>query len=306
MIWGLRVEDFDQLIGSVRASDPRHVHTRVTDFLPGINFTYKPNDKTNIRLSGSQTVVRPEFRELSPFAFYDFELNAQVVGNNTVKRTKVTNADLRYEIYPRGGELVTIGIFLKNFRDPIEYYFNRTGPATNTFNVSNTDRANAFGAEFEFRKKLDFIAEKLQNFTISGNLSYIHSRVKDTVALSRPLQGQSPYLINAGLQYDLEKAGFSSTILFNQNGRRILFVGDKSVPDIWEHPRPLLDIQFAQKIFRKRGEVKINISDIFNKKAYFYHDLDVNEKFTSGSKDVLAISRNYGTNYSMTFSYNIK
>src|SRR5688572_31393809 len=79
-IWGLRVEDFDQLIGSVKQSDPHHVHSRVTDFLPGINLVYKPGEKTNIRLSGSQTVVRPEFRELSPFAFYDFELNAQVVG----------------------------------------------------------------------------------------------------------------------------------------------------------------------------------------------------------------------------------
>ena len=103
VIWGLRVEDFDQLIGSVKTSDPRHVHSRVTDFLPGVNITFKPNDKVNIRLSGSQTVVRPEFRELSPFAFYDFELNAQVVGNNKVRRTKITNADLRYEVYPRSG-----------------------------------------------------------------------------------------------------------------------------------------------------------------------------------------------------------
>jgi hypothetical protein len=61
------------------------------------------------------------------------ELNAQVVGNNKVKRTKITNADLRYEIYPRSGELVTVGIFFKHFDKPIEYYFNRTGPATNTF-----------------------------------------------------------------------------------------------------------------------------------------------------------------------------
>ena len=306
MIWGVRVEDFDQLIGSVKQSDPRHVYSKVTDFLPGVNITFKPNDKTNIRLSGSQTVVRPEFRELSPFAFYDFELNAQVVGNNKVKRTKITNADLRYEIYPRSGELITAGVFIKHFDKPIEYYFNRTGPATNTFNVANTKMATALGAEFEFRKKLDFVSQKLKNFTLSGNVSYIYSRVKDTVALSRPLQGQSPYLINAGLQYDIEKIGFSSTVLFNQVGRRILFVGDKSVPDIWEAPRPLLDLQLAQKIFKKKGEVKINISDIFNHRAYFYHDLDSNEKYQKGSKDVLAISRNYGTNYSITFSYNIK
>lgn len=306
VIWGLRVEDFDQLVGSVNQSDPRHVHSRVTDFLPGINITFKPNAKTNLRLSGSQTVVRPEFRELSPFAFYDFELNAQVVGNNKVRRTKITNADLRYEVYPRGGELITLGVFFKHFDDPIEYYFNRTGPATNTFNVANTNTAAAFGAEFEFRKKMDFIAEAFQNFTVTGNLSYIYSRVRDTIDLDRPLQGQSPYLINAGLQYDVEKIGFSSTILFNQIGRRILFVGDKSVPDIWEHPRPLLDIQLAKKVLKNKGEIKVNISDIINRRANFYHDLDNNEKYRRSSNDVLAISRNYGTNYSITFAYNIK
>jgi outer membrane receptor protein involved in Fe transport len=306
LIWGIRVEDFDQLIGSIKTSDPRHVRTRKTDFLPGLNFTYKPNEKTNIRLSGSQTVVRPEFRELSPFAFYDFELNAQVVGNNQVRRTKISNLDLRYELYPRGGELITLGVFYKSFRDPLEYYFNRTGPATNTFNVANTDRATAFGAEIEFRKKLDVFSLVLKNFTVTGNFSYIHSRVKDTMALNRPMQGQSPYLINAGLQYDLEKIGLSSTVLFNQIGRRILFVGNEAISDIWESPRPLLDFQLAKKILKKRGEAKINISDIFNRRAYFYHDLDNNDKYIKSSSDRLAINRNYGTNYSITFSYQIK
>ena len=306
LVWGLRVEDFDQLVGSPKKSDERFVHTRVTDFLPGINLTYKPGTKTNIRLSGSRTVVRPEFRELSPFAFYDFELNAQVVGNNKAKRTKVSNLDLRYEFYPAAGELITAGMFFKYFQDPLEYYFNRTGPATNTFNVNNTKQGIAFGAELEFRKKLDFITGGLKNFTAFGNISYIHSRVKDTVALNRPLQGQSPYLINLGMQFDAEKIGFSSTVLFNQIGRRILFVGNEAVPDIWEAPRPLLDLQLAQKILKKKGEIRINISDILNHRAYFYHDLDGNEKYRSASKDVLAISRNYGTNYSITFGYTIK
>ncbi|MBD0285900.1 MAG: carboxypeptidase-like regulatory domain-containing protein, partial [Flavisolibacter sp.] len=232
-VWGVRVEDFDQLVGSVRKSDERHVHTRVTDFLPGVNITFKPTNTTNIRLSGSQTVVRPEFRELSPFAFYDFELNAQVVGNSQARRTKVSNLDLRYEVYPNAGELVNVGVFYKYFNDPLEYYFNRTGPATNTFNVQNSDHATTLGAEFEFRKKLSFLNEHLKSFTLSGNMSYIYSRVKDTIALNRPLQGQSPYLMNIALQYDLEQAGFSTTLLFNQIGRRILFVGNEAVPDIW-------------------------------------------------------------------------
>ena len=306
VVWGLRVEDFDQLIGSVKATDRRHVHSRVTDFLPGLNLTYKPNDKSNLRFSASQTIVRPEFRELSNFAFYDFELNAQVAGNNGARRTKITNSDLRYEVYPRSGEAITIGVFYKYFVDPLEYYFNRTGPATNTFNIQNSKSATALGAEFEYRKKLDFLTAGLRNFTFTGNVSYIYSKVKDTVLLNRPLQGQSPYLVNLGLQYDIEKVGFTSTLLFNQIGRRILFVGDKSVSDIWEHPRPLLDLQLAQKVLQKKGEIRLGISDIFNKRAYFYHDLDNNEEYKKSSNDVLAIERNYGTNYSLTFSYQIK
>ena len=306
LVWGVRFESYDQLVGSVRKDDPRHVNSLVKDFLPGLNLTYKLNNKTNFRFAASQTVIRPEFRELSPFAFYDFELGAQVVGNKSAERTKVSNFDLRYELYPRAGELFTVGAYFKHFDKPIEYYFNRTGPGTNTFNILNTKNATAYGAELEFRKKLDFISA-LKNFTFSGNLSYIYSRVKDTTGtVDRPLQGQSPYLINFGLQYDVEKIGFSSTLLFNQIGRRILFVGNEAISDIWEAPRPLLDLQLAQKVFKRKGEIKLNISDIINSRANFYHDLDNNKKYSKTSKDVLAISRNYGTNVSLSFAYTIK
>ena len=306
-VWGVRVESFDQLVGSVKKSDPRHVNTLVTDFLPGLNLTYKCNNKTNIRFSAGQTVIRPEFRELSPFAFYDFELGAQVVGNKAAQRTKVTNVDVRYELYPNAGELFTIGAYFKHFDKPIEYYFNRTGPGTNTFNILNTKQATAYGIELEYRKKMDFV-KALKNFTLTGNLSYIYSKVNDTTGnINRPLQGQSPYLINVGINYDLEKAGFSATLLFNQIGRRILFVGNEAISDIWEAPRPLLDLQLAKKIAKKKGEVRLNISDIINSRANFYHDLDGNSKYSgTSSKDVLAIQRNYGTNVSITFAYQIK
>ena len=306
LVWGVRFESFDQLVGSVKKNDPRYVNTLVKDFLPGVNLTYKLNAKTNLRFAASQTVIRPEFSELSPFAFYDFELGAQVVGNKSAERTKVSNFDLRYELYPQAGELITVGAFFKHFDKPIEYYFNRTGPGTNTFNILNTNTATAFGGEIEFRKKLDF-SKALKNFTVTCNLSYIYSRVKDTTGtIDRPLQGQSPYLINFGLQYDVEKIGFSSTILFNQIGRRILYVGNEAISDIWEAPRPLLDLQLAQKVFKKRGEVRLNISDIINSQANFYHDLDNNKKYNRSSKDVLAITRNYGTNFTLTFGYTIK
>lgn len=305
--WGLRWENFDQVVGSMNQKDARHVYSKVDDFLPGLNLTYKTNDKTNIRLSGSQTVIRPEFRELSPFAFFDFDLGATTTGNKSLVRTKVTNADLRYEVYPRAGELFTVGVFFKYFDKPIELYFNQTGAgSSSTFNYINADKATGYGAELDFRKKLDFIDDRLRNFTFQGNFSYIYNRVTSAgTALDRPMQGQSPYLINATLQYDVEKLGLNTTLLYNQIGRRILYVGSNDFPPVWENPRPVIDFQVAKKILKRKGEIKFNISDILNKVAYYYHDLNDNGKYDKIG-DATSIARKYGTNFSMTFSYSIK
>lgn len=303
IVWGLRVEDFDQLIGSTNPEDSRFVNIKKTDFLPGANLTYKVNNTTNIRLSGSQTVIRPEFRELSSFSFYDFDLGATITGNPSLQRTKVTNADLRYEIYPRAGELFTFGVFYKYFKSPTELFFENTGAGSSaTFRYVSPDHANSYGAEFEFRKKLDF-ATAIRNFTFQGNVAYIYNRVSDAV-INRPMQGQSPYLINLGLQYDIEKLGFNTTLLFNQIGRRIFYVGGQSQPPTWEAPRPLLDLQLAKKVLKNKGEIKLNISDIINQTAKFYYDLNENGKYDND--DVLAIKRKYGTNISISFGYKIK
>jgi outer membrane receptor protein involved in Fe transport len=249
-------------------------------------------------------VVRPEFRELSNFAFYDFELGATVLGNPDLQRTKITNADLRYEVYPRAGELFTLGVFYKYFDKPIEVYFNQSGAgSSNTFNYQNADNAKGFGVEFEMRKKLDF-AESLENFTFTSNLSYIHNQVQfQNKSLNRPMQGQSPYLINAGLQYDIIKYGINTTLLFNQIGRRIAYVGNDQVPAIWEAPRPLLDFQFAKKIIKNKGELKLNLSDILNSPTKFYHDLNDDGRYGKVN-DALAINRKYGTTFTITFGYN--
>jgi outer membrane receptor protein involved in Fe transport len=227
--------------------------------LPALNLTFKLNDKMNLRLAGSQTVVRPEFRELSPLAYYDFDLGATVIGNKELQRTKLTSADIRWEFYPKSGEIFSVAGFYKNFKNPIELYFNQSGAGTsNTFNYLNADKADAYGLEFEFRKKLDFVS-LLQNFTMAGNLALIDNKVKDEATnVNRPMQGQSPYTLNLSLQYDSQKSGFSSTVLFNIIGRRILYVGNEQVPPIWEAPRPLLDYQIAKK--SGKTKVKLNLT----------------------------------------------
>ena len=307
VVWGLRVEHFDQLLGSVKSWDERFKHTEQTDYLPGVNATYKIDNKTNLRVSGSQTVIRPELRELSALTLYDFELNSAVQGNPNLLRTKVTNLDVRYELYPRAGEALTVGVFYKHFKNPIEQNLQQGGAI---FQFQNPEKAMAYGAEIEFRKRLD-VVDALSNFTLQANAAYIHSKVTDVKSnIDRPLQGQSPYLLNFGLMYDLEKAGFNATLLFNQIGKRIYLVGDipasggGGAPDIWEASRPVLDFQVGRKLLNKKAELRLNVSDILNQTQYFYQNKDNNTNFQKDS-DAYRFTRKFGTTFNVTFGYSL-
>ena len=310
IVWGLRVEHYDQLVGSVKKWDPRHINTKVTDLLPGLNATYRINPKTNLRLSGSQTVIRPELRELSFLNLYDFELNASVQGEPNLQRTRISNADLRYEFYPRAGEVITGGVFYKNFRKPIEQIYNEGAGGSSTFTFKNPEKAIAYGVEVEFRKKLDF-TDVLRHFTFQSNVSLIHSRIEDTTLdIDRPMQGQSPYTLNLGLMYDLQPKGLSATLLFNQVGHRIYLVGDKSAgagtPDIYEAPRALLDFQLAKRFLKNKAELKLNVADILNRTQYFYQNSDPeNDLDFQKGKDAYRFTRRFGTTYSITFNYSL-
>lgn len=312
LVWGLRYENYIQMLNGFRSNKPVDLYTATGDFLPSLNLTYKHNDKTNFRFSASQTVIRPEFRELSPFTFYDFELLAAIQGNPDLKRTKITNVDLRYELYPRQGEMITAGVFYKYFQNTIEQFYNESGVNTFSFTYGNAPQAMSYGVELEFRKRLDFIGGRaLEPFTVFANGSYIYNQVNITskdalgndVVSSRPMQGQSPYVLNSGIQFDADKTGTSVTVLYNMIGRRIFLVGNDTNPHIWEAPRPLLDFQVAQKFLNKKAEVKLNVSDIFNKRANFYQDKNDNGKFDE-SADFLRISKRPGTNFSLSFLYN--
>lgn len=303
VVWGLRVEDYDQLIGSVKKWDPRHTYSRVTDYLPGINTTIKINQKSNLRLTASQTVIRPELRELSALNIYDFELNASVQGNPLLKRTKITNTDIRYEIYPASGELLTLGAFYKNFANPIEQIFNEGAGGSSTFTYQNAKKATTYGIELEARKKLS------KHFTLQANGSLIKSSLKDSsLNLDRPLQGQSPYLINMGLLYDIAEKGFNATILFNQVGERIYLVGDvqggASTPNIYEAPRALFDFQMSKKFADNKAEIKLTISDILNQKQTFYQNNTSDTKYNS-SIDAVRFQRRFGTTFGLSLNYSL-
>ena len=303
VVWGLRVENFDQLVGSVKKWDPRHTYSQVTDYLPGVNASFKLTEKANLRLTGSQTVIRPELRELSALSIYDFELNASVSGNPGLKRTKITNTDLRYEYYPSAGEMFTAGVFFKNFENPIESIYQEGSGGSSLFSFQNATKATAFGFELEGRKKLS------KRFTLQANGSYINSKIEDkNIGISRPLQGQSPYLINAGLLYDVAEKGLNITALVNQVGKRIYLVGDIQAgagsPDVYENPRALIDLQMSKKFANNKAEIKLTISDLLNQRQIFYQNGDSNTGYDA-AKDGLRFSRKFGTTYGVTLNYTL-
>jgi TonB-dependent receptor len=303
IVWGLRVEDFDQLVGSVKKWDPRHTYSKVTDYLPGVNATIKVGAKSNLRITASQTVIRPELRELSALSIYDFELNASVSGNPDLKRTKITNTDLRYELYPSAGETFSVGIFYKNFENPIESVYQEGSGGSSLFSFQNAAKATAFGAEFDVRKKLT------TRFTFQANASYINSKIEDAnIGISRALQGQSPYLLNAGLLYDVVEKGLNITALVNQVGKRIYLVGDIQAgagsPDVYENPRALIDFQMSKKFANNKAEVKFTVADILNQRQIFYQNNTSNTSYNSGT-DGLRFSRKFGTTYGITLNYSL-
>lgn len=307
VVWGARAEKFVQLTGSENPSDPRYNYRKSIDFLPSLNAEYRISEQSKLRLAASKTLIRPEFRELTSTAYYDFELGATVIGNPALSTTKVSNIDFRFELYQKPGELITAGLFYKHFKSPIELVFNQSGAgSSNTFNYidNNESTAKTYGGEVEFRKRLDLVSTGLKGIALQGNFTYVFNRVQFREnSLNRPMQAQSPYLLNLALLYESEN-GWNGSVLFNQYGRRILYVGNEQIPAIWEAPRPLLDLQIAKTILNGKGKLTLNVTDVLNRPALFYHDLNHDKKYSPA--DALALKRNYGTNVSVSFSYKIK
>lgn len=289
LVWGLRVENFQQFLTTKDVSSRRVVvNTEKWDLLPSFNFTYSPGNKHNIRVAGSRTVARPEFREIAPFSFYDYEANFGVNGNTGLKRSSILNGDIRYEFYPKGGEAITAGVFYKSFDDPIEL---RLDPSSvldrRNYGYANADNAYTLGAELEVRKNLDFIHSSFSNFSMFANLTYIYSKVtlQGSTPSSRPLQGQSPYLVNLGLQYNSKQGGWAGSLLYNRIGQRLALVGIDNLgfPDVYERPRDQVDFQLSKKILKEKGELKLTWADILNPAYYFYENVDTKKGFNSGN-----------------------
>ena len=312
-IYGVRMENYRQILNTYAVADesPINIDTTVTDFLPSINIVYGFHPKMNLRIAGSQTVTRPESRELAPFSFYDFGLFALVGGNPDLKRTKITNADIRYEFYPSAGQLLSVTGFYKYFQNPIEKILLPLSAGGRQFSYINAPSAQSIGLELEMRMSLSSFTKNnksrfMDDFFIVGNFAYIHSEVKlDSllgVGTKRPLQGQSKYIFNGGLQYLDSKYNFGISFMTNYVGKRIFTVGTLMDPPIWENPRWLLDLVVSKSFLENKLELKFSIKDMLAQRSYFYEDSNSNGRFDKNSDNV-NFNYRFGQQFSFSMGY---
>jgi outer membrane receptor protein involved in Fe transport len=283
---------------------------KANDILPAANVTYEVRDDMNFRLAYGKTIARPTFRELSQYTSFDFLGDSRETGNVNLRRTEIQNFDLRWEMYPKAGEYISASVFYKDFIDPIERI---TSPYNNepkdglSFYYQNRSRAELYGVEVEVRKNLDFIAQGLRNFRIGTNLSLMKSEVdinETELALirvnnpeaesTRPLFGQSPFIVNALLGYESAESGWNINVSYNIIGPRLFLVSTGGTPNIYEQPRNQLDMT-----------IKKSINDRVNLKLSAQNLLNATYKWSQEWEDVEYTYQSYqlGTTFSFGFTF---
>ncbi|MDR0540746.1 MAG: TonB-dependent receptor [Dysgonamonadaceae bacterium] len=313
---GVRYENNNMALANYLAiaSDEKEKHEyRQSDVFPSVNATYNFNKEHLLRMAYGKAINRQEFREVSPSTYYDFDLFSYVRGNKNLKPAYIQNFDLRYEIYPSNAELVSLAFFYKQFIHPIEWTYIDAG-GTYTFTFENAEKANNYGVELDVKKSLDFIG--LRDFSLSFNGAVINSKVifgENSIEHERPMQGQSPYIVNAGIFYRNERMNVG--LLYNTIGKRIVGIGrsnngqggniDNDVPDMYEMARHVIDLSFGYK-FGKRLELSAGIRDLFAQPVVYKQF----PKFVDNAgilQQREQTTKNYqpGRNFSITFKLNL-
>ncbi|WP_316841170.1 TonB-dependent receptor [Pedobacter gandavensis] len=292
LVWGVRAEYYkytelnnpSNAIGYTTDTAPHDVPDAKWRWLPSANFTYSPTQKINLRMAYSRTMIRPEFLERTRFQMYNPDLNAYVYSMNGLTSTRVDGFDFRAELFPGLGETLSVGAFYRYFDKPVEMNRENAQDSRINYVIRNAINAKNYGLELEFRKKLDFIMDKtwLSNLTVFGNATYIKSEVTQAAVqqltgpevlpskAKRPLYGQTPYLINAGLQYSAQHLVMN--VVYNKTGRKLYLVSAMMLSNEYQRPYSQLDAQLSYKFLKPRIELKFNAGNLLNEKIQFYNN----------------------------------
>lgn len=320
IIGGIRIEDNLRLLNSATTGGPVEVDYADLDVLPSVNASYNFTDRMLIRAAYGKTVNRPEFRENAPFGFFDFDFNYVITGYPFLVSADISNYDFRWEFYPSPSELISLGVFYKIFSNAIERVFlpGAGSGGSKNFSFGNSEFSEVYGIEFDLRKSLTGLTPVrfVDDISLVVNAALIESNVeigkgtrsegRDTDP--RPLQGQSPYILNVGMYYNNIESDLQVSLMYNVIGPRIYSAGftelDKSIvtyPDIYEMPRHLLDLTVSKRLTRNLS-FKAGISDIFNQKLYFLQDANMSGGLNKSDDQVIRVS-SPGTTISAGLSF---
>jgi outer membrane receptor protein involved in Fe transport len=303
-VFGVRYEATRMAVGNVDTSG----YLNNNDWLPSLNFVYRLGENMNVRAAYGRTLARPNFREKAPYANFSFVNDFIYNGNVNLERTLINNYDLRWEWFLSPGEILAVSGYYKHFKNPIERVINVL--SDNPFvQYANVDEAKVYGVEIEARHGLGSMADWMKYFSLGANVTIAASEIRipdeEMVLIrelnpgasdTRPLQGQSPYLINVDLSYDNYESGTSAGIYFNTFGKRLAEVSAGGTPNVYEEPRPTLDLTVSQKLM-----------DHFRIKFSARNLLDSDYRLTQSYKEVDYIRQQYetGRSFGISASYEI-
>ncbi|MCO6427350.1 TonB-dependent receptor [Nitrosomonas communis] len=298
---GLRWEDMNQNVETFKSVGERSesIISRLdrVDMLPSVSATWLISEKQQLRAGFSQTISRPDFRELSPAPFTDMNTNQETIGNPNLKQTDVTSYDARWEYYLSPNENILVGFFWKDLTLPIEVVAVPGNAGLLTF--QNADSARVYGVEFELLKNLGFIHPRLENITFGGNYTWSDSSAKlneqnlqAQTTSNRPLQGHSQHIINFQLGYDNRQWGTQATLLYNVASERIESVGLLGAPDKYEQPFQQLDFVLSQNI-NKWLAMRVTMRNLLDDKFVVKQGDEVTREFRRGREFSLGVRINF-------------
>ena len=285
LVGGARVERSDVRVNAVSQEGDRTSPNPVyTDVLPSLALNVEVSDVQKLRLSASQTVARPEYRELVPFLVRDVLGGDNFQGFTGIRRTRIQNYDARYEWYPSNGEVLSVAVFAKFFDGPIERVYLPVSSGA-IISVRNSESARNLGIELEARKGLGGLGTAFEPFTAFTNVTLMNSRteVGDTLNVNegRALVGQAPYVINAGLTWTPGSAATSATLLYNTTGERIYAAAARGFPELVERPRHTLDLALRMGL-RQGLSARFDAKNLLDAEYEIRQGPVVRESYTSG------------------------
>ena len=269
------------------------------DLFPSLNMKYQMNEKNSLRFAFSRTVTRPSFIEMAPFLYQESYGSAQIRGNADLQNGYNYNIDLRYELFEKNGDMLSITAYYKHLKAPIERVQTLSGGSA-VHSFRNADNGMATGVEIEFRKEI----VKDLRFGVNGSYMYTNVKLPKGGAYTnsqRALQGASPYLANADLTYSPAFSNdrqLSVALLYNLQGPRIHSVGISGLGDIKQQPVHTLNFTGSYR-FNRRFAVKLQVNDLLNQDILFKQEVP-----TTGDKVEVERFRK-GTGFEVGFSYDL-